>query len=79
MLGVPTWFLSALTVILLPKCPICFAAWIVALTGIAVEEALAQQLGSGILWSAAVLFGLCSVSFVLAFVRRSRAFRVAGL
>jgi hypothetical protein len=58
LLGIIGWLLPSAGLVLMPKCPLCLAAWIGVATGIglSVAEATHLRLGLFVVYAAALLF-----------------------
>jgi hypothetical protein len=69
---IAAWFLSSITLILLPKCPMCIAAYVALFSTVSISIAAAAQLRAGLLvLSVAVL-----VMLALRRLRHVRDWRV---
>jgi hypothetical protein len=67
--GAATSVLPGAVLVLLPKCPLCLAAWLTLFTGIGVSEATAAQLRGLI-----VVFSIAAIALIAA--RMIRAYRL---
>ncbi|HWW03493.1 MAG TPA: hypothetical protein VNZ64_27570 [Candidatus Acidoferrum sp.] len=65
------WIVSSVTLALLPKCPVCVAAYVALATGIGISLPTATYLR-------AMLVVLCAASLVLIAARRLRSCIVRG-
>ena len=70
--------LPGTALVLLPKCPLCLAAWLTAVTGIGVPIAMAARVRGGILavWITALSFAITRIAMRSSDRRRRRDARV---
>ncbi len=59
------WTLSGLTVLLMPKCPACFAAYAVVLGGFAISGELALNIRAALLIFSATVFCVLTARYVV--------------
>lgn len=69
--GAASWALPSVGLVLLPKCPMCIAAWLAIGSGFSIPLATAAHLRTGFLW-------LCWTVLALAAVRLLARFAISG-
>lgn len=76
--GIAGSILPGTALVLLPKCPLCLAAWLTAVTGIGVPVAMAARVRGGILavWIAALGVAITRIAMRSSDRRRRRGARV---
>lgn len=61
--GFTTWLLSAMTLVFMPKCPMCLTAWVMAISGIALSTQVASDLRVVLLVVSALAFSVLTVRY----------------
>lgn len=56
-----SWSIPTLTLVLAPKCPLCLAAWIALVTGIALSPSIAAGLRAALLLASAIMLARLTV------------------
>lgn len=67
--------LSSLTLFLMPKCPVCLAAYVTLITGLSVSTAAAARLHTGLIVACGAVLGLALFSVLWHLWRRSSQMR----
>lgn len=67
--------LSSLTLLLMPKCPVCLAAYVTLITGLGVSTAAATRLHTGLILACGAVLGLALVGALWNLWRRSSQLR----
>lgn len=69
--GAARWGVPALVLFLLPKCPMCIAAYVAMLTGIGLSMEAAD-------WRRETTVAVCVLAIIVSFTRRMRRYPVSG-
>lgn len=59
-----SWSIPTLTLVLAPKCPLCLAAWIALVTGIALSPSIAAGLRTALLLASVIMLAGLTIRYL---------------